>query len=82
MGAGMSDNVITELIDRLARIETKIDDYNNLRDKLDKAYGITKGNEKDIIEIKDNQKWLWRAFVGGLIGLIMSFISSMIIWRG
>lgn len=73
------ENIQQQILERIVRIETKIDGYNNLREKLDKTYGMTCNNTEDLREIKDNQKWLWRAFTGALIG---SFIGSLIIWRG
>ncbi|MTI47869.1 MAG: hypothetical protein FH761_08510 [Firmicutes bacterium] len=75
----MDDNVLSELLERVVRIETKIDGYNNLREKLDKTYGIAVNNKDDIKEIKDNQKWLWRTFASVLI---VSFVSAFVIWGG
>lgn len=68
---------LSEVLERVVRIETKIDGYNNLREKLDKTYGITRQNQKDIVEIKDNTRWLWRTIAGtiiiGIIGAIIKF---------
>ncbi len=67
---------VTETLQRVASTETKIDDYNNLREKLSKTYGITKQNQKDITEIKDNTKWLWRTIAGTIIiGIISAIIK-------
>ena len=74
----MEKDVLNELLERVVRIETKIDGYNNLREKLDKAYSIATNNQKDIKEMKENQKWLWRSFVGALI---VSFIGTFLTWR-
>lgn len=72
------ENVLNELLERVVRIETKIDGYNNLREKLDKTYGIATSNKEDIREMKDTQKWLFRTFVGAIIA---SFIASYLMWR-
>ena len=74
----MEREMLDELLERVVRIETKIDGYNNLREKLDKTYGIALSNREDIKETKDNQKWLWRTFIGAIIA---SFIASYLMWR-
>jgi len=60
------------------RIETKIDGYNHLREKLDKTYGLTKQNERDINEIKESNKWLWRTIAGAILA---GAITALISWR-
>lgn len=72
----MIDEISKEILERVVRIETKIDGYNRLKEKLDKTYGIAIKNEEDINELKDNQKWLWRTIAGAIIvGLIGAFIK-------
>lgn len=77
-GAIMERNILDELLERVVRIETKIDGYNNLREKLDKTYGMASSNREDIREMKDAQRWLFRTFVGAIIA---SFIASFLMWR-
>lgn len=60
-----------EIVERLARIETKIDDYATMRDKAEKAYALAMHNHEDIQEIKDNNKWLWRTIVGMVIAIFV-----------
>lgn len=73
---GAEDKLI-EILERVVSIETKIDGYNNLREKLDKTYGLARQNQKDVSEIKDNTKWLWRTIAGailvGILGAIIKF---------
>jgi hypothetical protein len=73
---GAEDKII-EILERVVSIETKIDGYNNLREKLDKTYGLARQNQKDVSEIKDNTKWLWRTIAGailvGILGAIIKF---------
>ncbi|WP_125153083.1 hemolysin XhlA family protein [Clostridium rectalis] len=73
----MEQNIQQEILERIVRIETKIDGYNSTREKADMAYTRACQNEKDISEIKDNQKWLWRTIAGaiilGTIGAIITF---------
>lgn len=68
-----------EVLDRLIKIETKLDDYGNMREKTEEAYTLSKENEKDIDEINDKIKWLSRtiagAIIAGIIGIIFTFIK-------
>lgn len=65
----MDNNIQREILDRLIRLETKIDnqDFNKINEKLDLALNKTLNNEKDIKEIKDTNRWLWRTAVGSLL---------------
>lgn len=74
----MEDNILNELLERVVRIETKIDGYNNLREKLDRTYGMALSNRENIQEMKDTQRWLFRTFIGAIIA---SFIASYLMWR-
>lgn len=71
MGA---EDKIMEILERVVSIETKIDSYNNLREKLDKTYGLARQNQKDVLEIKDNTKWLWRTIAGTILVAILGAI--------
>ena len=81
----MSDKEINEIqsmlyqvLQRLTVVETKIDSYNNLREKLNMTYSITLSNKEDIDEIKENRKWLQRTSVGALITSTITIILGMI----
>lgn len=66
----MADEIqvlIREILERVVRVETKIDDYNGLKDKLDKAYGMACNTDKRVDKMEDNTKWLWRTIAGVLI---------------
>ena len=72
----MEKDLTQEILERVVRIETKIDGYNHLREKVEKAYSMAKDNTEDIKEIKDNNKWLWRTIAGALIlSALAAFIS-------
>jgi len=73
------NEILLEIRDKVIRIETKIEDYGNIRDKLDKAYGMSCNNREDITEMKDSQKWLWRTVGGSIIAGIIAFIFK---WGG
>ena len=68
-----------DVLDRLTIIETKLDDYNNIRNKVDENNSLVKINRKDIDEINDKIKWLSRTITGAiitaLVGLIITFIK-------
>ena len=68
-----------EVLDRLIKIETKLDDYGNMREKAEEAYTLSKENKIDIDEINDKIKWLSRtiagAIIAGIIGIIFTFIK-------
>jgi hydroxymethylglutaryl-CoA reductase len=55
--------VLVDIRERLVRVETKIDD--SLKERLDK--------------IEDNQAWLWKTTIGGIIAGVIAFIFK---WGG
>lgn len=69
-----------EVLERLTKIETKLDDYGSLRDKVESTYALSKENEKEISEIQEKLKWITRTIVGALItGLVgIAFIIIQI----
>ena len=68
----------TEVLSRLAVIESKLDDYNNIKQKTEEAYTKSKENEKDIDEINDKIKWLSRTVAGALITGIIGIVIVLI----
>jgi hypothetical protein len=74
-----TEDRVQEILERVVRIETKIDGYNHLREKLDKTYNIATSNQEKITEIKDNAKWLWRTVAGAII---LGAISVLITFGG
>jgi hypothetical protein len=63
----MKDNFETEVLTRLAVIESKLDDYKEIKDTALEAHNLSKDNEKEIEEIKDKMKWLSRTLIGAII---------------
>lgn len=70
----MEEKALQEVVERLVRIETKLDNYELLRDKAEQAYLTALNNAETIREIKANNKWAW----GYMIGLGITFIGSVI----
>lgn len=68
----------TEVLTRLAVIESKLDGYQNIKEKADIAYNTAIQNKEDIREIQDNNKWLFRTAVGACITSIISAIMMFI----
>ena len=71
-----------EVLERLTKIETKLDDYNGIKRKAEDSYVLSKENEKDIKEMKDKMQWLSRTLVGaiitGIITLIVAYLKFVI----
>lgn len=74
----MDKDFETEVLTRLARIETKLDDYDNIRQKAEEARAKAYQNERRINEIDDKQKWLERTTIGAIITGIISIIFIFI----
>jgi len=73
--------IITEVLERVTRVETKIDGYNSLREKLDS--NITKAEvheekfvtlDKRVLSLEGNYKWIWRTIAAGLILIAINYI--------
>lgn len=76
-------SVESEVLQRITRVETKVDEMDS---KLDRAIRANEtavlalenakhANER-IDRIEDNQKWLWRTFAGAVIVAVAAFIIS------
>ncbi|MNI82352.1 hemolysin XhlA [compost metagenome] len=77
------DGVQTEVLQRITRVETKVD---NMDEKLDRAIAANetavealssaKSAHHRLDKIEDNQKWLWRTIAGAFILAIAAFIIA------
>ena len=70
----MKDSFETEVLTRLAVIESKLDDYKDIKDKAEKAYTISLDNQKEINELKDKSRWLSRTLIGAILTAIVSIV--------
>ena len=68
----------TEVLTRLAVIESKLDDYQNIKEKAEVEYTTSAQNQKEIAKLQDNNKWLFRTTVGACITSIISIIALFI----
>ena len=74
----MKDNFETEVLTRLAVIESNLDDYKEIKDTALEAHNLSKDNEKEIEEIKDKMKWLSRTLVGAIITAAIAILFAYI----
>lgn len=76
----MEKDFETEVLTRLAVIESKIDDYKSIKEKTNETYSLSIKNKEEIAEINDKIKWITRlitgAFITGAIGLIFALIQK------
>lgn len=78
--------ILADLRDRMARMETKLDRMNLIEDKANQAYDIarealqsTRSAHKRLDEIEASITWLWRtvfgALITGSIGILFLFVQ-------
>lgn len=67
-----------EVITRLTKIETKLDDYKQVRDDSIRALQLSESNHCSIQEMKENTKWLWRTMFVSILGFVSSVILMLI----
>ena len=70
----MEEQAWREVLERLARIETKLDNYEIVRDKAERALLIAQSNAKLIEKMKANNKWAW----GFMLTLAVTIIGYII----
>ncbi len=74
----MDNDFELEVLTRLARIETKLDDYDNIKTKAEEARAKAYSNERRINEVEDKIKWLTRTITGATISAIVTIIFVLI----
>ena len=74
----MEKNFEVEVLERLAKIESKIDDYKTFKDKTDKAFSTSQKNKEDIAEINEKIKWVTRTIAGAVITIVVGAIVFVI----
>lgn len=73
----MEEKAVREILERTTRIETKLDNYEALREKADKAYSLALNNAKDISKIEANNKWAWGYMIGLGITIVSYFLTKI-----
>ena len=68
-----------EVLTRLTKIETMLEDFKGIENKTNEAYNLAQNNKKRLDVIEDNNKWLFRTAIGaivtGVIGIVLNFIK-------
>jgi len=72
---------IYDVRERVVRIETKLDKYNEVRETAYEAKEMAEDNEKAIKEMKEGQKWASRTGVGAILGLAGKIIYDAVLGR-
>lgn len=66
-----------EILQRLTRVETKLDMMVSAREIANEALQSTKAAHKRLDSIEDNQKWLWRTVVAAIIVGAINLLFKM-----
>lgn len=74
----MDKNFETQVLTRLAVIESKLDDYKSVREKTEESYNIAQENKQDIAEINEKIKWITRTIAGAIITGIIGIVFILI----
>ena len=72
----MEEQAWREVLERLARIETKLDNYETVRDKAERALLIAQANAKLIEKMEANNKWAWGYMIGLGISIVIYFLTK------
>jgi len=65
-----------EVLDRLIRLETKIDlqDYKGLSEKVDNSLSRSKNNEERIKKLESANSWVIKTVIGAVILALLALI--------
>ena len=65
-----------EVLDRLIRLETKIDlqDYKGLSEKVEIALNKSESNEERIKKLEGANSWIIKAVIGAVISAILALV--------
>lgn len=67
-----------EILTKLSIIETKIDDYKEVKDKCDNAFHTSDQNKRDIEILNNKITWIIRSILGALISGVIAFIFTLL----
>ena len=67
-----------EILTKLSVIETKIDDYKEVKDKCDTACHNSEQNKRDIEILNNKITWVIRSILGALISGVIAFIFTLL----
>ncbi len=67
-----------EIVQRLTKIEENTKGIESVSNKATQALSKAENNEKDIAEMKENQKWTWRTIAGIGVSVVVYLITKFI----
>lgn len=67
-----------EVLTKLSRIETILEDFKGVESKALNAYNLSLSNKMRLDKIEDNNKWLFRTAVGAVITGLISIALTLI----
>ena len=67
-----------EVLTRLTKIETLLEDFKGIRTKVNEAHTLSKENKQRLDKIEDNNKWLFRTTLGAVITGLISIALTLI----
>ncbi|MEK3883440.1 hemolysin XhlA family protein [Paenibacillus sp. PL2-23] len=77
----MSGPAYSEIRERVVRLETKWDEAAETKEtaklaakEAAEALQTVKALQQTLMDVQDNQKWLWRMVIGGVVAAILSFV--------
>lgn len=73
-----NDDFEKDVIQRLTKIETKIEDLSSVKDRNEIAYNLSRDNKERLDALEDNNKWFYRTAVGALISSIVALAFTLI----
>jgi hypothetical protein len=73
----MPGDETNEILQRLVRLETKLDLMGAAKDVANEALLSAKSAHHRLSAIEDNQKWLWRTVIGAVIAG-----GIALLWKG
>lgn len=86
------DAYLLEILDRLARLETKLDDHVETRRMAESSYDLSKENRQELVDVRrrldeNDNKWetdrrekktMWMTVLGGSFAILAAILGGMI----
>lgn len=76
--------VLSDIRERVVRLETKIDAMTNVREAAEiardsalQALQAAKSAHHRIDEVADNQRWLWRTALGAILAAAVALLTNL-----
>lgn len=67
----------TEVLTRLAVIESKIDDYKATKEKTDETADLARHNKERLDKLEDNNKWIFRTALGAVVTSVIAIVFHL-----